>query len=401
MNRYIFLTTSIRNIGGAQLYISRKKDWLESTGWIVDVYFFNEGDIKIENLIRYQSNCINELLIPYYAVNSKCLDKITKKIRHNEKYSVTMIESHTINLSLIGEEVSKRINAHHLAYWLSESFPMKCLRYKDYFEKKLKDNSLYSISDNTIPIFLGKNDLTKGRGLLAIGCSHGNVEDIEFPYLDNISSASYNILCIGRLDKPYVDTMINKIIFFITKHQNYTFNIIFVGSSADVSIENSIKKRLSVLTNQHTHFLGYIHPIPRKIFQLSNVAISSAGSARVSFKENVKTITIETNDWEPLGVLGYTTKNVLYRENEPKIPLDELLEDILINEKFTAKELKYNFSFKEKLDYTEHQKVIDRVMNSNHYDIIYKRTLKEKLLYAASFICGNDFLVRLFRRLNK
>lgn len=396
MKRYIFLTTTVRNVGGAQLYISRKKEWLESLGWVVDVYFYNEGDVKIQGLKKYQSNCIKELSLPHYVLNTTCLNKIADKLRSVSKEIYTIIESHTINLTLIGEEIAKIINAKHLAYWLSESFPAECLRYKNFFERKLEDNSLFGITDRSIPDFLGYNNLTKNRGLLAVGCFQSIVENIEFPFINNIKPVSYNILCLGRLDKPYVEYMITKIIVFVRKYINKDFNLIFVGSSADISIETRIKDRISVLSNVNSYFLGYMFPIPKQLLQIADVVISSSGSALVAYRENIKTITIDANDWEPLGVLGFTTKNVLFRENEPKQKLEDLLENILIENKYTIKNKKYDIPIVDNLDYTQHQKVIDLVINSKCYDISYSKTLKEKILYLLSFMCGTKVLIKIF-----
>ena len=61
MKKYVFLTTSIRNVGGAQLYISRKLDYLKENGWDVDVFFYNDGKVVIPNLECFKDNCVNEL----------------------------------------------------------------------------------------------------------------------------------------------------------------------------------------------------------------------------------------------------------------------------------------------------------------------------------------------------
>ena len=58
---YIFLTSSVVSVGGAQLYISRKVDHLLSLGWEVHVFSVRHGEIVIENLKQYEQE-INRML---------------------------------------------------------------------------------------------------------------------------------------------------------------------------------------------------------------------------------------------------------------------------------------------------------------------------------------------------
>ena len=67
-----------------------------------------------------------------------------------------------------------------------------------------------------------------------------------------------------------------------------------------------------------------------------DVFISSAGAARTSADAGYITITIDANDFEPIGILGYTTNDNVHRN--PAVPhpsTAELLHRILIEKEFS------------------------------------------------------------------
>lgn len=53
----------------------------------------------------------------------------------------------------------------------------------------------------------------------------------------DLKRADYTILSIGRLDKPYIQTLLNELICFIGLHPQTRFNLIFIGGSADGYVE--------------------------------------------------------------------------------------------------------------------------------------------------------------------
>ena len=57
----MFITNSIRNMGGAQMYIRNKVVFLKQHGWAPTVFFFNAGDVLIPELKEFINNRIPEL----------------------------------------------------------------------------------------------------------------------------------------------------------------------------------------------------------------------------------------------------------------------------------------------------------------------------------------------------
>ena len=61
MKKYIILLGAIRNVGGAQVYTANKLKYMEEKGWEPHAFFFVDGEITINYLLRFKNNYIPEL----------------------------------------------------------------------------------------------------------------------------------------------------------------------------------------------------------------------------------------------------------------------------------------------------------------------------------------------------
>ena len=61
MKKYIILLGAIRNVGGAQAYTANKLKYMEEKGWEPHAFFFVDGEITINYLLRFKNNYIPEL----------------------------------------------------------------------------------------------------------------------------------------------------------------------------------------------------------------------------------------------------------------------------------------------------------------------------------------------------
>ena len=79
MKHYIILTSGISNMGGAEMYTSNKLKFLDIANWSASVYFTNECQtIMLENLSKFQSNCIKECRKPFIYYSNKEIDAIVE-----------------------------------------------------------------------------------------------------------------------------------------------------------------------------------------------------------------------------------------------------------------------------------------------------------------------------------
>ena len=398
MDKYVFLTSSARNVGGAQLYISRKMDWLKSIGWDVDMYFYNDGDIVIDNLKPFKSHCIPELAHPFELLGKRKKRKVLNKIKL-EGYDKIIIESHLLNLCLWGEYIVSQKNGMNLCYLLCETFPKISDTMRDFLNYKLKQNLLYGISDRSIPSLLGDSEVSMKKGLVAAGSIVNNVIDEEFINVPLSLEGKINILSLGRLDKPYILPMVESIKQFISSHKELLFNVVFVGDAADTNLKKVIINSVKEESNADAFCTGFINPIPRILLKQMDVAIASAGCVVVTMNEGVLTISIDGEDNMAIGVCGITTNNTLYRTTEPKRKIEEFLEEILIEKKYNPEEIEYKTAYKtDKVDYSQHKEIIDRYDNSNTFDMVnWPLSIKQIVLKSLMILLGYKNYKRMIR----
>lgn len=367
MKKYFFLTNSIRNIGGSQLYISRKVEYLKKQGWEVEVYYTDYGPIMIDNLKPFLANHLQELAVPLNLVSEKQKKRVLESFTPGEQ---TIIESHLVGFSIWGEYIAKYIGAKHIAYFLCERFPVLTSGISDFLKFKLKQNLLYGITSKSIPALFRENFDGTPYGLLAVGCYAG-IGGVD-SRIDQLPKADYTILSLGRTDKPYVPNMLLSIKDFAESNKEYRINLIVIGDSPS---SNRILETLASVSNVHVLMMGNLSPLPQNVFTLSDVAIATAGCVKITSENDVPTIVTDGNDCEGIGIYGYTTFNWLFRdEDEPQQKIKDLLEDVLVKKMYPKKGVIGNEE--QEPDYSAHQAIIDQEFDESYYDVLSIDTSK-------------------------
>lgn len=334
MNLYVFFCLTIKSVGGAQLYIRKKTEYLQERGWGVKYVYPLDGVLHIKELNSIENIRIEEIHLKaqYYSyVNRRnIIDKISSFI--GGTYDKIIIESHSPSLTSWAELVSKNVGARHLVYNINEK--VKCPNsYFDYYSFKCGRRELKGISKESIPYFF--SDYTHSLDvedtcLHAYGASDC-IHDVSFniPY----TSDNYTIGVVGRLEKEFAKDTLDEIGVFLNKYKNKLFNIIYVGG--ELSGHNDIKERIQKYyrenhTNVNVFFTGYIFPIPVCLVKSFNVCISGAGASREVSRCNVPTITIDPRTMIPNGVLWVDTNATIYSDgrNINKESLSHYLEQV-------------------------------------------------------------------------
>ncbi len=217
-------------------------------------------------------------------------------------------------------------------------------------------------------LFSGYRTLPEGCDTYLSAYCSNTVEDCESVHIDRIKRADYNIGSIGRLNKPFVIPMIKDILSFAQGYKGKTFQIVLFGGTPDPKELETIIRLVQPVENADIYVTGAIFPVPHKALDKMDVFVSSAGAAATSANLGYTTIVIDANDFEPIGILGYTTNELVHRI--PGIPYDhtqELLKQVLIEKKYPAKvdiavndETEYETAFKKHMQYLS--KSTDRKM---------------------------------------
>jgi frataxin-like iron-binding protein CyaY len=334
MKKYIFFTGNILNIGGLEIYIKNKVVFLKKNGWDVNVYSSAEGIITLKELKEYAKMIIPELkYYPSIYTKNKFESICTSILSMNtEKYDEVIIESHHINYALWAEIIASKLKGKHFIYSVTENYNIKNKNIFLFLDFKHKRKELAGIVDKSLSrMFNGFKELGNDENYYLKSMSENVVEDYSLPIFENIPLADYTIGSIGRLDKNYVNSMIDEIILFSKTNQSKSINLLLIGGSKNGNIEKIIEDKVRY-SNINLLITGYIYPIPLNIFTIIDVFIASSGSAIVSCSQGVPTITLDANDYMPMGILGYTTELTLYRDSPPKNSISDLLNAILVDE---------------------------------------------------------------------
>ena len=328
MDKYIFFTSTICNMGGAHQYISNKVRRLQDKGVETYVFSFTNGDVYIQNLKPF-CKYINPLfrLSPsnYSKKNVKkvidfCLNCI------GDTNCKICIESTVVLQSEWAELLAKEIHCQHILINLQERH-----QYSDkemnYLKFKYSRKELFGINAKSMSLIFGSNYKKNYDDFIYAEC--GNVvQDIESDLVHNLPKADYYIGSIGRLSKPYVKPMTISLREYFAKHIEKKYVLVYVGGG-EKDVQNEIMSFFSNCPNVKVYITGYIFPIPLMLVKKMNCFISSAGSSRESMSHNIPTITMSAEDCKPIGILNYTTTQTLYSDKDVVYPLEYYLEQIL------------------------------------------------------------------------
>jgi len=381
MKTYIFLTSNVTNKGGGPRYILAKKRFLEIKGWNVIVISKQNDGIILPDLEEYKQWTIPVLLWRPNCCSKFVIENICKRILKQCKNSEKIvIESHQPLLAEWGELIAKKIKAKHIIYLLDET-PVMLKNAISFMEFKHNRKELVGITNKTIPIlFKGIKEIKneESYALQAGGTCDNVVEDYDFPLFNSLPQVDYTIGSIGRLEKPYVMSMCSEIILFAKERSKKSINLILIGGGSEDVVKN-IKNKIAESKNINLFITGSLSRIPKFFFDLSDIIVASAGSAFVACQTGALTISLDAADYKPLGILGYTTQETLFRKEPAEFSLSELLGKIL-DEKYHK-----NFSFKGLLllkESTEETllKHLDFIENSSKETVYFN-----SLIYSFSF----------------
>lgn len=371
-NKYVILTSGICNMGGAQMFLNNKCSYLKSKGWNIIVFYYQNGVVQLEGLKTYQEGYVSELSYDYNYYTTTQRDSIISKMADKVgPFNSCVVESHMFRLSLWGELLAKQLHGYHFLAPLEEARPPYTQKFFRFIDFKLKRYEIINASDIALKRFLGPRynasyDIYKNN--MEALCS--NVVDEYTCVKIKLPRANYNILTIGRLDKPYVFSMLSEIGGFARNHLTTSFNLITIGGSPTGDVEKRIEEIVNS-SNVTILKLGFLFPIPSYYIENADVNIACSNSAIVTAERGIPTILIDSSDFDAIGILGVTTHNEFHRTIEPRIKVSQLLEEVLIDKKYIKKyEIKTVINTRMEEEFSKQLKfVTNDVMERKYYDV--------------------------------
>lgn len=339
MKKYVFLTFAVSGVGGTQIYVRNKLLFLQKHGWDATVICTEPGnDVVVKELKPFEFNVFPQLMKNPYLFSKKERNGIIEKLKNiiGDTDCEVVIETNFIQVNLWGELLAQDIGAKHFVYLIQEDYSLSDLRYMKFYDFKYNRGELAGNTDYALStLFEGYREIpaTKKGGLIAV--CYNTIEDCESEHDNCLVDADYYIGSIGRVNKPFINPMVNDICDFVSGYPDKRFQLVFFGGSPDDNDYKAIYDRIADVSNLSVYITGPIFPVPRHLLKEMDVFVSAAGAARTSSDEGYITITIDTVDFEPIGILGYTTNDNVHRNpQKPHESTQKLLKRILIDKEF-------------------------------------------------------------------
>lgn len=324
------------------MFTYNKFRYLSSHGWDVNIFFCNEAkSFLLSDLEQFKENRIPDLIygISYlpYREQDKIVQRITKGITKEDE---VVVESHLYNMGIWGELIAARTRAKNILNFMEENIHQVNGDEAVYLEYKMKRYEILNASVKSFHRYYG-NKYKNGyaaytHNYMRAYCSNVVTHTVQSEI--KIPKADFNILSIGRIDKPYVLPTFSEVKKFVLLHPENTFNLVVIGGAPKDNAEKNIRGLFKEVSNVLLCMLGYMYPVPSNLVDMNDVAIASANSILVPSDEGVPTIAIDIHDNLPIGIYGRTTRNIFSRDNESPCTVVGLLEDVLIKRKYLKTE---------------------------------------------------------------
>lgn len=339
MKLYIFVTENIKGVGGVQCYVAAKSRYLEEKGWTVKVISFVAPGVKkcmISSLDKYLNDGVFEICQPPSLYpkwfQRRVQKKLLKIVGLVSSQDEIILESHNAATSQWGELLSANIGARHYVYCMNEHYrgPGKHYEEKmDFYLFKNERREIIASKKAVTRLLEGYCEVKEGQYPEQPVIDEAPIQDVESPLVDSLQKMDWNICYLGRGNKPYVKNIITGIGFFSGLHSDKKIQLIVVG---DIDMH---RKLINDVLNEHPNLriteMGFLFPLPRKLYDKIDVVIAGAGSARHSAEVGALVIIADTETKMANGLLGYETMNATYKGDDSIVSsFEDALERILV-----------------------------------------------------------------------
>ncbi len=406
MKKYVFLTFAVSGVGGTQIYVRNKLLFLQKHGWDVTIICTEPGhDVCVKELKPYEDFVLPQMMKNPYIFSKKQRQEIIEKMKSfiGETDCEVVIETNFIQVNLWGEILAEEIGGKHFAFLIQEDYSLSDLRYMRFYDFKYQRGELAGNTEFALTkLFEGYREVPENKKGELLAVCYNTIEECESEHDSFIVDADYHIGSIGRINKPFVNPMVEDIKKFAKEHSDKTFQMVFFGGSPDKADIDAIYESVKDTDNLSVYVTGAIFPVPEHLLDKMDVFVSSAGAARTSSDAGYITIAIDAMDFDAIGIVGYTTKEIVHRN--PQLPYDStgrLLERILIDREFDALPPQVAVSSPDYMEVFEtHMQYLSESADSKEYYDIKK--IKPKFVNILSYrLFGENGLQNIYKILSK
>lgn len=309
MKKYIIITMSICNIGGAEQYVYNKIKFLESCGYDVYVFSSMTRDILIHEFTKFKELIFPALMYSPFCFRNSYIRKIISIIKEKIHYEMSdeiFIEANSISAGLWGEILARETKSSCYVFNLQETHCYS-KEEKEFLYKKLNEHKLSGITSKSVFQMLSNYQFEFDDSMHWKAFCNNVVDDCEDNYSKFFNSkAKYNFGCVGRLEKPFLIELLKSLIVYFKQNNDIEFNLILIGGSNKKGKAEKIRNLFSQVKNVNLIITGFLYPIPRELINNVDIFISTAGSADATYYENRPTIKVSPENSKPIGIMGGT-----------------------------------------------------------------------------------------------
>lgn len=360
MKNYIFITFSIINAGGSQLYVRNKAEYLQKNGYNVYVFSATEGSVLINGLKKYKPYIIHDLAYSPLVLSNMTINNVLNRISESVCFdkTETIVETHSIQFGLWGELLAEKKHAKHFLYSLEESNSLPNISFLEFTTYKWRQIAFAGIMKRSLITFFNKYGITisDNQAYWLPAYCNNPVEDI--PSNVDLVSDRVNICLMGRLNKGFMRPSAQAIADYIKTNISTSYNVVIIGGGEE-SIEKDFVNIFKDLSNANLILTGFLSPISYNLISKMDVVVTSSGCCTAAWSQGLVVISIDGKDYNPIGVFKYTTENSLFRTDEPMVPLQHLLDDVLVKRKYPQKVQGFvplTYDFKDHIDFINNMK---------------------------------------------
>lgn len=392
MKKLYLIFGNISGMGGGQMYIANKVEYLKHNDWAVDVYNIGEGDILIDSLKVFKENRFPEEGQEFFVFSRKryrnYLEDFERK--YKDEYEKIVIESDIGQTSIWGEKVAETLGAKHVIFSLPDLYGRYHNWYYEFLWFKYTRNELAGIHPRSMKeLFKPYKHLSDDTRHALKFSNNCTFEECENDILDCFEKKDICLCSISRLEKGYIFPMLDAIVSVAIKHKDRVFQIILVGDTKQKKLKDEIVGYGNKVTNVRIIMLGNLSPVPKKLLELTDYFIGTAGAVMASAVNGKISICVTTDKGLPVGIVGLDTVDTLSNK-VMSVSLADYLERIIICEKKEHIESLINIDcllndfMKE---YDNHMKFIDETEVEKKY-YAFKIGLPLKIIYRIIEIIG-------------
>ena len=371
-----------RGIGGAQFYVLRRIAHLHSTGQKTFLIIGKDNfqtPIDRKEIQIYRDSRISDYSFDYSIDEQK--DIVNKIVEFLGCADSAIVESTDPLSATWGELCAEKIGCKHILYSLIEPPLYKGLQNKHLYsliQFKYKQGNLIGLSSKSLVKILGHEISLEDNRYVNISFDSNEIVAMDEIEAKNLSDErTFVIGTISRLEKAYVQVLIEEVISLAEISPTIKFHLIIIGDSIDASIKNNLESRYSAhkikLCNVRIKFLGYLHPIHDSFFKNLDVFVGMGTSAISSISQKCATIVVDPYLNLSSGVLGLDTQNFAYSENGKQYKIHESLKyllkspEILANAQDEGFEL-YKVSYTPKVCMDKLDRYIEEASCNNYWN---------------------------------